>query len=847
MSKKYAKTTTSLVIVESPAKCKKIEEYLGPGYKCVATFGHLRQLTSLKAIDYNNHFETKYENVDDPKKAKHIEFLRKEIVSADDVILASDGDREGEAIAWHVCSMFDLNVSTTKRIIFNEITETAIQHAIRNPTVINMDLVHSQQARQILDLLVGFTISPLLWKYISKNSENSLSAGRCQTPALKLIYENQQEINNSPGNKVYNTTGYFSNKCIPFDLNKHYENESDMSDFLENSADFDHIYTRTEPFRIFKQQPEPFTTSRIQQVASNEMHISPKETMKICQTLYEGGYITYMRTDSKKYSKDFIESAKKYIIKNYTDEKYIHTKIDELSNAHDDTLTTTPTKEKTTPTKEKATKEKKTPTKTKEIAPQEAHEAIRPTDITLKDVPSDMEPREKKLYKLIWETTLESCMSPAEYFSFTSSISAYNKTKYTHSSETPDFLGWKIVKNKLDKEENNNKEYHYLLQLKQNISLTFKKLTSIVTIKNTKQHYTEAKLVQLLEENGIGRPSTFATLIDKIQERGYVKKEDVKGKQIVCKDFELEDDVLTETNTTREFGNEKGKLVVQQLGIIVMEFLDKNFNELFNYEYTKNMEDDLDKISKGEKIWYNTCELCLQELNVLCEKLNGEKKHEIKIDDTHFYMIGKYGPVIKCIKTNDGIKQNDGIKTNDGIKQNDSIKAEQDKDKDKDTVTFIPVKKDIDLQKLERGEYKLEDIIEYTKNDNMCAGKYQGFDLLLKKGKYGLYVSWGENSKSLSCFGNRPMENITYEDILEIIEKDKDTTDSNKKSFTANIIRKLNDNISIRNGKFGDYIFYKTSKMTKPQFLKLGGFKEDYKSCDKKAILEWIQTEYKVK
>jgi DNA topoisomerase-1 len=310
-------------------------------------------------------------------------------------------------------------------------------------------------------------------------------------------------------------------------------------------------------------------------------------------------------------------------------------------------------------------------------------------------------------------------------------------------------------------------------------------------------------------------------LIDKIQERGYVKKEDVKGKQIVCKDFELEDDVLTETNTTREFGNEKGKLVVQQLGLIVMEFLDKNFNELFNYEYTKNMEDDLDKISKGEKIWYNTCESCLQELTALCEKLKGEKKHEIKIDDTHFYMIGKYGPVIKCIKAG----------------------------QDKDNVTFIPVKKDIDLQKLERGEYKLEDVIEYTKNDNMCAGKYQGFDLLLKKGKYGLYVSWGENTKSLSCFGNRPMENITYEDILEIIEKDKDkdTTDSNKKSFTANIIRKLNDNISIRNGKFGDYIFYKTSKMTKPQFLKLGGFKEDYKSCDKKAILEWIQTEYKVK
>ena len=842
MSKKYAKTTISLVIVESPAKCKKIEEYLGPGYKCVASFGHLRQLKSLKAIDVANNFEPKYENVDEPKKAKHIEFLRKEIISADDVILATDGDREGEAIAWHVCSMFGLNVATTKRIIFHEITETAIQHAIKHPITINMDMVHSQQARQILDLLVGFTISPLLWKYIAKNSENSLSAGRCQTPALKLIHENQLEINNSPGNKVYNTTGYFSNKCIPFELNKNYDSEEKMSDFLENSANYDHIYTRTEPSRVFKHQPEPLTTSRIQQIASNEMHISPKETMKYCQTLYEGGYITYMRTDSKKYSKDFIESAKEYIIKNYIQPKYIHSKIDELSNAVESETTT---KTKTTKEKETTKKEKETTKKEKEkeknaVAPQEAHEAIRPTNILTQTISDDMGPREKKLYKLIWETTLESCMSPAEYFSFTSSLSAYNNTnsftdvtefspfslalapKYTYTCETPDFLGWKIVKNKTKDE--NNKEYHYLLQLKQNVSLTFKKITSIVTIKNTKHHVTEAKLVQLLEDNGIGRPSTFATLIDKIQERGYVKKEDVKGKQIVCKDFELEDDTLTETNTTREFGNEKGKLVIQQLGIIVMEFLDKNFNELFNYEYTKNMEDDLDKISKGEKTWYKICEVCLQELSTFCDKLKDEKKHEIKIDDTHFYMIGKFGPVIKCITASE---KNGG----------------------KDDVTFIPVKKDIDLQKLERGEYKLEDIIEQAKINNMNIGKYQGLDLLLKKGKFGLYVQWGENTKSLSCFGNRPMENVTFQDVLEVIEKDKekDADPTKSKSFTANIIRKLNDNISIRNGKFGDYIFYKTSKMTKPQFLKLGGFKEDYKVCNKTMILEWIQSEHNVK
>ena len=838
MSKIYAKTTTSLVIVESPAKCKKIEEYLGPGYKCVASFGHLRQLTSLKAIDVNNNFETKYENVDDPKKAKHIEFLRKEVKNADEVILATDGDREGEAIAFHVCMIFDLNITTTKRIIFNEITESAIQQAVKNPTIINMDLVHSQQARQILDLLVGFTISPLLWKYISKNAENSLSAGRCQTPALKLIYENQKEINNSPGNKVYNTIGYFSNKCVPFELNKHYDKEEDMSDFLENSANFDHMYTRTEPSRVFKHQPEPLTTSRIQQIASNEMHISPKETMKYCQALYEGGYITYMRTDSKKYSKDFVESAKGYIIKNYIEEKYINSKIGELVNITPSataygvpsltvafgfgSLQMGVIEEETIPKKKvKQEKKEKQEKQEKKVKPQEAHEAIRPTNINTKEISEEMGTREKKLYKLIWETTLESCMSPAEYFSFTASLTAYNNAKYTHTSELPDFLGWKIVKNKPEKDTNPNKEYHYLLQIKQNISLTFKKITSIVTIKNTKHHITEAKLVQLLEENGIGRPSTFAKLIDKIQERGYVKKEDVKGKQIICKDFELEDDVLTETNTTREFGNEKGKLVIQQIGTIVMEFLDKNFNELFNYEYTKNMEEDLDKICKGEKIWYQLCDSCLKELNVLCEKLKDEKKHEIKIDETHVYMIGKYGPVIKCVK-------------NDGKK---------------DEVTFIPVKKDIDLHKLERGEYKVEDIVECVKRNNIIMGKYQGLDLLLKKGKYGLYVLWGENTKSLSCFGNRPIENVTYMDVIEILDKDKDNdTDVTKESkgFMANIIRKLNDNISIRNGKFGDYIFYKTAKMTKPQFLKLCGFKEDYKKCNKSIILDWINTEHNI-
>ena len=788
--------TISLVIVESPAKCKKIEEYLGPGYKCIASFGHLRQLKSLKAIDMKNNFETKYENIDEPKKAKHIEFLRKEIAVADEIILATDHDREGEAIAWHICDLFELPISTTKRIIFHEITESAIQTAVSHPTTVNMDMVHSQQARQILDLIVGFNISPMLWKYISKKSDNSLSAGRCQTPALKLIYDNQQEINNSPGQKVYNTVGYFTSKCIPFELTKTYETEEKMTEFLEQSVIFKHIFTRTEPVKVFKQQPEPLTTSRIQQIASNELHISPKETMKYCQTLYEGGYITYMRTDSKKYSEEFINSVKEFILKNYTHERYIYKNIDELSLSNLSIANVKPNNKKYLP-------------------PQEAHESIRPTNLSLKTLPENMQPREKKLYKLIWENTLESCMSPAEFYTIHSTITAYDNAKYSHVSELADFLGWKIVKNKQPME---NKEYHYLSQLKQNNVSDFKKVSSKITVKNTKQHFTEAKLIQLLEENGIGRPSTFAMLVEKIQERKYVIKEDVIGKQIQCKDFDLEDNTITETVTMRIYGNEKGKLVIQQVGIIVMEFLEKNFIDLFNYDYTKNMEDGLDKICKGEQVWFKLCESCSNEINVLCEKLKGEKKHEIMIDDTHSYIIGKHGPVIKCIV------------------ENISGKSE---------ISFKPVKSDIDLHKLEKGEYKLEEVIENPKKLFRVMGKYCDEDLIIKKGKYGLYATWGEKSKSLSSLGNRPIENIEYTEVTKILDLVEST--SSKSGFASNIIRKLTNNISIRTGKFGDYIFYKTEKMTNPQFLKLGNFKEDYKNCDKNIILGWIANEYKVK
>lgn len=782
MSKKYS-TTTTLVIVESPAKCKKIEEYLGPGYKCVASFGHLRELSSLKNIDFENNFEPTYTIIDNAIKKKQIDFLKKEIKNANDVILSCDSDREGEAISWHISMLFNLDVKKTKRIVFNEITESALQKAIKNPSRINMNIVHAQQARQILDLLVGFQVSPMLWKYISKNSENSLSAGRCQTPALRLIYDNQKEINESKEKIKYNISGFFTNMNIQFELTSQgkFETKDDVVDFLDGSAEFDHIYTCSKPVIVFKKPPDPLTTSRIQQTASNELHFSPKETMKVCQSLYEGGYITYMRTDSKRYSKEFIDSTKNYIIRNY-EEKYINENINDLANNEEKTVSS-------------------------DLA-QEAHEAIRPTNISLKDLPENTDSKEKRMYKLIWENTLESCMSSASFYSITANILAFNNFKFSYTSELINFPGWKIVSKKYINEINqDNKTYNYLQTIKQNQVVLYKKIISKATLTNTKSHYTEARLVQLLEEKGIGRPSTFAMLIDKIQERGYVKREDIKGKEINCSDYELENGEIYEIETKREFGNEKNKLVLQPLGLIVMEFLEKNFNDLFNYDYTKQMEDDLDKITQGNKVWYELCKDCNDQISILIDNLKDESKLEIKIDENNSYVIGKYGPVIKSTTVVEG----------------------------KNSTIFNKVIKDVDIHKLENGDYKLEDILDTNhKRKQYNLGKYQGHDVILQKGKFGLYISWDKNTKTLKELGNQPIESITFKDIEKYLDEG------------SNIIREISDNITIRKSAKGEYIFYKSAKMKKPVFYNFKGFEEDYRKCDLNILKTWLKETHKI-
>ena len=351
---------TTLLIVESPAKCKKIEEYLGDKYKCIASFGHLQELKDLKQINLSTDFEPKYKPI--ASKKKNIQILQSFVKRAKEVILATDDDREGEAIAWHICQLCNLPVETTKRIVFHEITKSALERSLENVRIIDMKVVKAQQARQILDLIVGFKISPMLWQYV----QQKLSAGRCQTPALKIIYENHEKIQKEETNFLYTTTGYFTDKSIPFKLDHEY---NDVSLFLEKCKTFHFKYSKKTPSQITKTQPQPLITSTLQQKANNLYNMSPKETMSLAQKLYEEGYITYMRTDSTVYSKDFIKIQKRFI-----ETKWGHQYVNENINLL-------------------CQNKKKTNS-------QEAHEAIRPTNIQISSIPNENQTRIQKLYQL---------------------------------------------------------------------------------------------------------------------------------------------------------------------------------------------------------------------------------------------------------------------------------------------------------------------------------------------------------------------------------------------------------------------------------------------------------------
>ena len=762
----------TLVIVESPAKCKKIESYLGKDYKCVASFGHFRQLASLK--DINDKYDIRFENIEEKKK--HIQMIKKEIEKAKNIILATDDDREGEGIAWHICDAFGLDVSSTPRIVFQEITKNAIQKAISNPKNIDMDLVNAQQTRQIVDMALGFKISPLLWSAISRKSKSGLSAGRCQTPALKLVFENNKLVDNNPGSISYSTTGYFTSKNIPFELSKHHIEKESMETFLEESVNHQHILNCSEPSDITRNPPIPLITSSLQQQSSNILGYSPKETMALCQKLYENGLITYMRTDSPVLSKEFIINALEFISNKYGG-KYSNKKLLELN---DESI------EKNNSNNPGGA--------------QEAHEAIRPTDITILSIPETLGNKEKRMYTFIRNHTLKCCMVSAKMKKIVASISGPEKTTYKYNSQSISFPGFLIVDGVDD-----DPYYSYFSLCKKDMTIEYNKIISKSTLKNTKSRVNEAKLVQLLEERGIGRPSTFSSIVDKIQSRGYVKKKNVDGIKKEVVNFVLTDDTIEENRETNIFGAEKNRLVVEPLGEIVIEFLEKHFHDILNYEYTKEMELMLDLIAKGDKTKITVCSKYYHDIEKQVKKYKDGSNSKIsyRFDENNEFIIGAYGPVIKCTNGEE--------------------------------ITWKKVKTGITLEQLRRDECSLEDVVD-TENEDRLLGNYKNKQIVLKNGRYGAYVVY--DNKTISVKGiDKSYSKITIADVIDKLEQEQ----GDDKSSKGNILRVITPSISVRKGKFGNYIFYKTPKMNKPKFVKLGSLKETFMTCSKESLIKLVE------
>lgn len=645
-----------LVIVESPSKCKIIEVFLGPEYKCIATNGHFRTITDLKSIDFEKK-KVKYSIIE--KHRKNLQKMKKEISKATTIFLATDNDREGEAIAWHICDLFKLSLDTP-RIVFNEITKQCIVDSIQRPRSINMNIVKMQQNRQILDIIIGYKLSPLLWKHISRNAEKSLSAGRCQTPALRIIYEHY--INVKPLEKDnYIVKGYFTANNILF---KATIKEEFIDTFISSTEKF--LFTKELSMKNIP-PPLPFTTSTMLQ----SFHYSSKEIMKGCCSLYEKGYITYPRTSSTFYSKTFLETAKKYITDKHGD-KYVSSNLSRL-----------------------------------EQIPSEPHEAIRVTDLRITNIRADVPPKEAQIYDRIWKNTVQSCMADAVVKTIDCFLTRGISLKC--SEDLTVFNGWKPL---------TETQFHFLNNIPSDSLLQCKKMTAQF-LPSSNNHYTEGSLIQKLEELGIGKPSTFANLVNVIQERNYVTKRDIEGEVIEKKYYEMNESLTTKM-TKCVVGSEKNKLQITHTGIVVIKFLLNYFPKLFDYAYTSEMEENLESV--------NYKEYSLEIDNCISSIDSG--KEEIVIDDNNKLIIGRNGSVI-VNQTEDGSR-------------------------------FIKVNQDIDLSKI--SEYKLSDIIDSTG----YRGSYMNEDIYIKNGRYGIYTNWKGKNISLPF---KQVEKISLENVIWSIKQ----------------------------------------------------------------------------
>ncbi len=812
-----------LIIVESPSKCGKIESFLGEKYKCIASKGHIRTIEGLRSINSKNNYEITFSI--SPSKKKHVENMKTIIsqYSKENIILATDDDREGEAIAWHICEVFDFSVDTTKRIIFNEITKIAIEKSLLNPSVINMNVVYSQHARQILDMIVGFKLSPILWKFIPNGSVNSLSAGRCQTPALRLIYDNEiekrkketvfnQKQSEKNGQQQFGIEASFFSKNIIFELSKKFDNEKEIIEFLNRSKNFQHLFNIGSPIKKKLNPPKPFNTSNLLQSCNNLFHISPNDTMKICQSLYQDGYITYMRTDNQKFSKIFLENIKQYISKIFENDKYIGN-LSTLEN-----------------------EEGKNP-----------HEAIRITNINMRELPfsSDKNHLMNTIYKLIWKNTVESCMSEYIYEETPLTITAPDNNQYKHRMEVPIFYGWKYKENKNNCTEIQNKENGILLFLKtiekNKTPVNYNYIETKLIFNKNHFHLTESCLIKKLEDYGIGRPSTFSILVETIKERKYVRKTNIIGEVVKYDDYKMcfPKNEIYKTKKEKQPGNETNILVINEMGIIVIEFLIKFYDELFSYDYTKKLEEKLDDIANYEETkieWQNICRDCEKIIKKLTTPISNVFKLSYKIENDYNLIFSKNGPVL--------------------------CKTQKDFDNEgKEDIYYKSVKKNIliDIDKLKNGLYKLDELLEI---ENKLLGKWENEELYIKNGKHGIYLEWGENKKKIEKH-EKTIEETNYDDVVVYLTESTDEESIMKNN--KNILRIINDDLSIRNGKYGAYIYYKTKNMKIPEFYNIKKFgdlkpKNDnenvkksfnrsnnvhwYKYCDKLLFINWINETY---
>jgi len=550
----------NLVIVESPAKAKTIEKFLGKDYTVKSSYGHVRDLAKKNfGIDINNNFKPEYIVL--PDKKKIITELRKEVKSADTVLLASDEDREGEAIAWHLFEVLKLKNKDTKRIVFNEITKNAITNAVENPGEINYDLVNAQQARRILDRLVGFELSSVLWRKV----QSKLSAGRVQSVAVRLLVERERDINSFKATVSYKVSGefYSSDKKQSFkaELAQKFKTEKEVLDFFKKLNNPEYYVADIEKKPSKRTPPAPFTTSSLQQEAGRRFGFPVGKTMRIAQKLYEAGYITYMRTDSVNLSSLALNTARDTIIKEYGEKFY-----------------------------------KKRTYKTKSKNAQEAHEAIRPTYIQNKSINGTGD--EERLYDLIRKRTLASQMADAQFERTNITVKIKNLDyKFTASGEVMIFPGFLKIYTA-------SNEDTLLPPLKKGEELNASYLEAVEQFSKYPPRYTEAALVKQLEEKGIGRPSTYAPTISTIEKRGYMVKESRPGTEKEILHISYKDGKITEKEERKIFGAEKNKLFPTDIAMVVTDFLKDNFQNIIDYNFTANVEKQFDEIADGKIVWY---------------------------------------------------------------------------------------------------------------------------------------------------------------------------------------------------------------------------------------------------